>query len=211
VKRVLIADDHEVVRNGLVQALGRTPALEVVGEAATGEQTLEMVRTLRPDLVLLDLSMPGRSGLDLVAQICDEFPDTRVLVLSMHPEDQYAERVMRCGAMGFVSKGSAVDELMEAVCRALEGRPYVSAALAERLALRLGTQNPGLPHDRLSDREYLVMHRLANGQTVSEIAGDLGLSAKTVSTYRGRILEKLELRNNVELTHYAVRNGLIDL
>ncbi len=209
--RVLIADDHGVVREGLRRVLSRMPDIEIVGEAANGGQALEMTRRLEPDLILLDLSMPGGGGLDVLARLKSELPNTPVLVLTMHPEEQYAERAFRYGAMGFVSKGSAVDELLEAVRRVLDGKRYISPELADLLASRLGAEEQAPLHERLSDREYLVMHHLASGQTVSEIADALHLSIKTISTYRSRILEKLKLKNNVELVHYAIRNRLVEV
>lgn len=208
-KRIVIADDHSVVRAGLRQILADVPELQVVGEAGSGEEALAMVRRLHPELLVLDLSMPGRGGLDILKEVAAERPPTRVLVLTIHPEREYAERVLRAGASGYLTKESATSELVTAVERVLCGGRFISASLAEWLVARLGADNDA-PHQRLSDREYQVMHRLAGGRSVTQIAEDLGLSPKTVSTYRARILDKLGCKNNVEITRYAVRHGLVD-
>jgi two-component system invasion response regulator UvrY len=208
--RILIADDHPIVRAGLKQVIADAPDMTVADEAADGHEVLAKVRQGDFDVVLLDLSIPGLSGLDALKQVKSEKPNLRVLILSVHPEDQYAVRVLRAGAWGYVTKASAPEQLIAAIRRVHEGRRYVSPALAERLAEQLQPGAATMPHESLSDREYQVLCLLASGKTVTEIADALALSVKTVSTYRSRILEKMGMRSNAELTHYAIQNRLVD-
>jgi len=208
--RVLIADDHVVVRKGLIQILGGTPELLVAGEATNGQEVLDKVRAEAWDVVVLDISMPDRSGLDILKQLRSERPELPVLVLSMHSEDQYAMRVLKAGASGYLTKDSAADELVKAIRKVVRGGTFVSEFLAEKLAFELGADSSRLPHETLSDREFQVLRRLAAGKSVTEIAAQLSLSVKTVSTYRTRMLEKMNLGTNVELIHYAIRHHLID-
>ena len=207
--RVLIADDHAVVRAGLKQFLVEDRAISAVGEAATGRETLDRLRAENWDLVILDIGMPDRSGIDILQQIRSVHDRTRVLVLSGYPERQYALNVLRAGASGFIEKGTAPEELLRAVRAVLQGRRYVSSTLAEQLVGELDGDADKPLHARLSEREFQVFCKLAAGRAVSEIAAELCLSVKTVSTYRSRILEKLKMQNNAELTHYAIKNGLI--
>jgi DNA-binding NarL/FixJ family response regulator len=206
--RVLIVDDHAVVRAGLRQIL--TEAGEVVvGEAADGHAALELLREADWDLVLLDVALPGRNGIDVLKQIKAEWKRLPVLILSMYPEDQYAIRALRAGASGYMTKESASEELLNAVRKVAAGGRYVSESLAELLACRLDDGTAGdEPHLALSDREYEVLKLIASGRTVSEIGDTLALSVKTISTYRSRILEKMGMKTNAELTHYAVTHGL---
>jgi two-component system invasion response regulator UvrY len=208
--RVLIADDHAVVRQGLKQILGDTPEMVVAGEATTGQEVLDRVRAEAWDVVVLDISMPDRSGLDILKQLRSERPKLPVLVLSMHSEDQYAMRVLKAGASGYLTKDSAPDELVKAVRKVVSGGRYVSAFLAEKLAFEIGTDSNRLPHETLSDREFQVLRGIAAGKSVTEIAAELYLSPKTVSTYRARLLQKMNLTTNAELIHYAIQNHLID-
>jgi DNA-binding NarL/FixJ family response regulator len=208
--RVLIADDHAVVRQGLKQILGDTPEMVVAGEATTGQEVLDRVRAEAWDVVILDISMPDRSGLDILKQLRSERPKLPVLVLSMHSEDQYAMRVLKAGASGYLTKDSAPDELVKAVRKVVSGGRYVSAFLAEKLAFEIGTDSNRLPHETLSDREFQVLRGIAAGKSVTEIAAELYLSPKTVSTYRARLLQKMNLTTNAELIHYAFQNHLID-
>ena len=208
--RALIADDHAVVRQGLKQILGDTPEMVVAGEATTGQEVLDKVRAETWDVVILDISMPDRSGLDILKQLRSERPKLPVLVLSMHSEDQYAMRVLKAGASGYLTKDSAPDELVKAVRKVVRGGRYVSAFLAEKLAFEIGTDSNRLPHETLSDREFQVLRGIAAGQSVTEIAAELYLSVKTVSTYRTRMLTKMNLETNAELIYYAIRNHLID-
>ena len=208
--RILVADDHPVVRQGLKQIVAGTTDIFVVDEAATGQEVLDKVRQNYFDVVLLDITMPGISGLDVLKQLRSERPELAILILSMHPEEQYAARVLRAGASGYLAKESAPDDLVAAVRKISLGGTYVSPSLAEKLAsdLAVDTQEP--LHQTLSDREYEVMCLIASGKTLADIAQQLSLSPKTISTYRSRILEKLGLKSNTELTLYAVQNGLLD-
>jgi two-component system invasion response regulator UvrY len=208
--RALIADDHAVVRQGLKQILGDTPEMVVAGEATTGQEVLDKIRAETWDVVVLDISMPDRSGLDVLKQLRSERPKLPVLVLSMHSEDQYAVRVLKAGASGYLTKDSAPDELVKAIRKVVSGGRYVSSFLAEKLAFEIGTDSSRLPHETLSDREFQVLRLIAAGESVTEIAAELCLSVKTVSTYRARMLEKMNLTTNAELIHYAMQNHLID-
>ena len=208
--RALIADDHAVVRQGLKQILGDTPEMLVAGEATNGQEVLDKVRAEPWDVVVLDISMPDRSGLDILKQLRSERPKLPVLVLSMHSEDQYAMRVLKAGASGYLTKDSAPDELVKAIRKVVSGGRYVSSFLAEKLAFEIGTDSSRLPHENLSDREFQVLRLIAAGNSVTEIAAELYLSVKTVSTYRARMLEKMNLTTNAELMHYAMQNHLID-
>jgi two-component system invasion response regulator UvrY len=208
--RALIADDHAVVRQGLKQILGDTPEMLVAGEATTGQEVLDKVRAEAWDVVILDISMPDRSGLDVLKQLKSERPKLPVLVLSMHSEDQYAMRVLKAGASGYLTKDSAPDELVKAIRKVVSGGRYVSSFLAEKLAFEIGTDSSRLPHETLSDREFQVLRLIAAGKSVTEIAAELSLSVKTVSTYRTRMLQKMNLGTNAELIYYAIRNHLID-
>lgn len=208
--KILIADDHAVVRQGLKQILTDTPGMNVAGEAANAQEVLSKVRSGDWDVLILDLSMPGSSGLDTLKEVKREQPKLPVLVLSIHSEDQYAERVLRAGGSGYMTKDCAVDELISAIRKVHSGGKYVSPQLAEKLAFELENDSERLPHETLSDREYHVMRRIASGKTVKEIADELSLSAKTISTYRVRVLRKMKLKNNAEVIHYAIQNSLVD-
>jgi DNA-binding NarL/FixJ family response regulator len=208
--RVLIADDHAVVRQGLKQILQDTREMVVAGEALNGQEVLEKVRTEAWDVVVLDIAMPGRSGLDILKELKSERPKLPVLVLSMYAEDQFAVRVLRAGASGYLTKDSAPDELVKAVRKVVSGGRYVSPFLAEKLAFEINTDSSQLPHETLSDREFQVLRLIATGKTVKEIAAELSLSVKTISTYRARIRQKMNLTTNAELIHYAIRNRLIE-
>ena len=207
---ILIADDHTIVRKGLKQILAETPDMVVADEASNGQEVLEKVRKSNFDVVLLDISMPGRSGLDILKELKSERPKLPVLVLSMYPEEQYAVRVLRAGAAGYLTKESAPDELVVATRKVAQGKKYVSPSLAEKLAFDLEMDSTRPPHEVLSDREYQVLCMIASGKTVGEIAENLALSTKTISTYRARILEKMNMKNNAELTHYAIQNKLVE-
>jgi len=209
VSRVLIADDHAVVRAGFKQFLEADPAISAVGEAASGNETLDCLRRQDWDLVLLDIHMPDRSGLDVLRYIQTGHPGVRVLVMSGLPEQQYAVNVLRAGASGYLPKDSSPDELMKAVRAVLAGRRYISTALAEILVADLDGESDKPLHARLSAREFQIFCKLAAGRGVSDIANELSLSVKTVSTYRSRILEKMSFSANADITSYALRNGLI--
>ncbi len=208
--RVLVADDHAVVRQGLKQILADTFGMKVVAEASDGAAVLERLRGAGVDVVVLDLSMPGMSGVEVIKQIRREYPSVYVLVLSMHSEDQYAVRVMRAGASGYLTKESAPGELVAALRRVADGHKYVSGSLAEKLAIGLERGADREPHETLSDREYEVLRRLASGPTVGQIAAELVLSPKTVSTFRSRLMRKMNMHNNAEVIRYALTHGLFD-
>lgn len=207
---ILIADDHTIVRKGLKQILAETQDMIVAGEASNGYEVMEKVRNNHYDVLLLDISMPGKSGLDILKELKMENPKLPVLVLSMYPEEQYAVRVLRAGASGYLTKESAPEELVVAMRKVARGKKYVSPSLAEKLAVDLEVDASKPPHETLSDREYQVLCMIASGKTVGEIAEKLLLSAKTISTYRARILEKMNMKNSAELTHYAIQNKLVD-
>lgn len=207
--KILIADDHPVFRRGLKQIIAETTDMVVAGEATNGWEVLSKVSTGDYDLVLLDISMPDKDGMDVLTQLKNERPALLVLMVSMHPEEQYAVRALKAGASGYLTKESAPDELIVAIRKVSTGRKYVSSALAERLAALLQEDAEVLPHEVLSSREYQVMCMIASGKTLKEIGGELSLSIKTISTYRSRILEKMKMRNNAELIHYAVKNRLV--
>jgi DNA-binding NarL/FixJ family response regulator len=208
--KVLLADDHALVRDGLRHILEGTSGFEVVGEAYDGPTTISLVRSTPADLLVLDLSMPGRNGIELVKQIKDELPTLRVLVLTMHAEQQYAVRAFKAGASGYLTKESASKELVSALTKISAGGVYVSLSMAERLAQSLNEPTDMLPHQRLSDREFDVFRRIAAGQTISEIAHELCVSAKTVSTYKTRILEKMQMPHEAALVRYAIQHKLFE-
>jgi DNA-binding NarL/FixJ family response regulator len=206
--RVFVADDHAVVRRGVLQILEDSPDIVVAGEAGGGRETLRGVQETDPDVLLLDIAMPDGGGLEVLAQLRSLQPDLRILILSMYPEKQYAVRALRAGAAGYLTKESAPEELVAAIRKVAQGGTYVSQSLAEKLAGELKGEAPKEQHEALSDREYQVVRLLAAGKTVSEIAADLSLSVKTVSTYRARILEKLRLKSTAEVIRYALEQGL---
>jgi two-component system invasion response regulator UvrY len=208
--KVLIADDHTVVRQGLKQILSGDPQLSVIGEAADGNEVLSALETLKVDVLVLDITMPGRNGLDVLKEVKRRRPTLPVLVLSMHPEDQFAIRILRAGAAGYITKESAPEELVGALRKVCSGGKYVSPQLAEKLVVFIEDETTRPPHEKLSDREFEVLRMLALGKTVSEVAEELLLSVKTVSTYRSRVLEKMKMTSNAEITRYALQNGLIN-
>jgi len=206
--RILIADDHAIVRQGLRKILDESLEMEVVAECGNGADALRWIRANECDVALLDIAMPGMSGIDVLKQLHEERPRLPVLVLSIYPEDQYAVRLIRASAAGYLTKESAPEVVAEAVRRIAAGKKYISPAVAEMLANEFGAQQGKPLHEALSDREYQIFLLLASARTVSEIAASLALSVKTVSTYRSRILEKMQLRNNAELMRYAVERRL---
>jgi two-component system, NarL family, invasion response regulator UvrY len=207
--KILIADDHAIVREGLKQILADVPDMVVAGEAASGNQVLEMIRKERWDLVLLDITMPGGNGLDTLKQLKKEKPDLPVLMLSMYPEEQYAIRSIKAGVSGYLTKESAPEELIAAIRKVAQGGKYISASLSEKLATYLETDAEKPLHELLSDREYEVVLMIAAGKTVGQIAEELSLSVKTISTNRTRALRKMGMSNNSEITYYAMKHGLV--
>lgn len=210
--RILLADDHGIVRKGLRQILQEEFQDAEFEEAADGNELMRKAKTFPADIIISDLSMPGRNGLDTLKQLKIDHPFVPVIILSIYPEDQYAFRVLKAGAQGYITKETAPEELVLAVRQVLGGRKYITASLAEKLAEALGHLNDGseLPHQSLSDREFDVFRMISSGKTVSEIAEKLSLSVNTISTYRSRILEKMNMRTNADMTQYAIVNNIIN-
>jgi two-component system invasion response regulator UvrY len=206
--RILLADDHPVVRSGVRAILESDPRLQVVSEAASGEEAIDRARTCKPQVVLLDVSMPGRGGIETAQEIKRQHPAARVLMLTMHAEDSFAVRCLREGADGFITKDAAPELLLKAVHKLASGGKYISPGLAESLALYLDASSNRAPHEQLSNREFEVMLLIARGKRPSEIAGELHLSVKTVSTYRSRILEKMNFKSNADIMRYAFESKL---
>lgn len=208
--KILIADDHAIVRQGLRQTVAGQPDMVVAGEAQNAHETLKLVREGEWDVVVLDITMPGRSGLDLLIELKRERPNLPVLILSMHSEEQFAVRALKARAAGYITKQSAPKELINAIRKVHRGGKYVSPSLAESLAFELGDGEGKSAHEKLSDREYQILRMIATGRTPKEIAADLNLSEKTVGTYRMRLLEKMNMKRNAELIRYAIENRLVD-
>ncbi len=209
--KIVIADDHDIVRAGLKQIISDTRDMEVTGESGSAEQLIELIKKNDYDVVLLDLKMSGMNGLDAIKHIKLMKPDLPVIVLSMHAEDQYAVRTIKAGASGYITKETASENLVSAIKKAVAGGRYISPALAESLADSIAWGGMETPHEKLTDREFQVMCMIASGKSVSEIASELFLSVKTISTYRQRILGKMNMKNNSELTHYVIKNNLLDI
>jgi two-component system, NarL family, invasion response regulator UvrY len=206
--RLLIADDHELIRQGIKRILADTSEPAFVGEAENGQGLLELLKEENWDVVILDINLPGRNGLDLLKELREKYPKLPVLVLSMYPEEQFAVRAIRAGAAGYLSKANAAREIQKAVDEVSRGRRYISSEVAARMAEAMGGPGRRATHESLSDREYQIFLLIASGKTVGEIAKDLHLSVKTVSTHRAHILEKIMLKNNAELMQYALRHQL---
>jgi DNA-binding NarL/FixJ family response regulator len=207
--RILLADDHAVVRQGVKQILAEAFAQATFGEAQNAHDLLKLVDSERWDIVVLDLAMPGGNGLEALKQIKHDHPQLPVLILSMYPEDQYAVRTIRAGAAGYLNKESAPEELVQAIRKVLHGGEYISASVADELVLYARHEDDQPLHKHLSDREFQVLCLIASGKEVKEISTELALSAKTISTYRARLLVKMNMKTNAELTHYAIQNGLV--
>ena len=210
--RILIADDHAIVRQGLIQILAEESDMAVFGEAANASETIKNVHEQNWDIVILDITLPDRSGLDVLKELKNIRPGLPVLILSMHPEEQFAVRALKAGAAGYVTKESVPEELVKAIRKVLEGGKYVSPKLAEKLAvdLELKDESKRSLHEILSPREYQVMCMITSGKRIKDIAEELYLSVKTISTHRTRILEKMKMKNNVELTRYVLKNRIMD-
>jgi DNA-binding NarL/FixJ family response regulator len=208
--RVLIADDHPIFRAGLKEVLAKDSEVKAVGEADDGNKALALARKERWDVAVLDISMPGKDGLEVLQELQRERPKLPILVLSAHPEDQMALRLLKAGAAGYLTKDKAPEVLLTAIRKVLRGEKYISESLAEKTALHVISEAPGLLHETLSDREYQVMRMIASGKTIKEIGEALFLSARTVSTYRARLLEKMNMKSNTELLRYALEHKLLD-
>ena len=207
--KILIADDHTIVREGLKQIVSNAPGLFVTGEASNGQETLDLIRKNNFDVILLDICMPEKDGLAILKQLKREKIELPVLVLSMHPEEQYAVRMLKMGAAGYLTKASASDELINAIKKIATGKKYISDSLAEKLALDLDIDTEKHLYEYLSDREFQVMCMIASGKTVTNIAEELSLSVNTISTYRVRVLNKMKMTSNSELTRYAIKNQIV--
>jgi two-component system invasion response regulator UvrY len=208
--KVLIADDHPIVLEGIKQILSECDDIIIEGVATSGHEVLQMVANIHYHVVVLDISMPGRDGVDTLKELKKDNPALAVLILSTYPEEQYGLRVLKAGASGYLSKHSAPDKLIEAVRKVAGGGKYISPTLAERLAVAMETASDGPPHEKLSDREYQVLCLIASGKPAKTIADELSLSVKTISTFRSRILKKMNLKNNSEITYYAIKRGLLE-
>jgi DNA-binding NarL/FixJ family response regulator len=208
--KIVIADDHTLVREGLRRVIGEVEDIEVIGEATNGREVLEWVRKSGFDMLVLDLSMPNHSGVDFIKRLKDESPKLPILVLTMHEEEQYAVRSIGAGASGYLTKESASKELINAIRRVAQGRLYINAAVGERLALDAMTTHDGSPHKNLSDREFEVFQMIVRGRSITEIATNLNLSVKTISTHKTHILQKMDVNSIADLVRYAVGNGLMD-
>lgn len=209
--RILIADDHAIVRGGLKQLLSGETGLTVAGEAANGLETIRQIREQPFEVAVMDMSMPGRSGIELIKQVKAEKPKLVILVLSMHKEEQYAVRALKAGASGYLTKESAPDQLVAAIRKVAGGGVYISTGVAERLALELGGNHDAAPHTLLSDREYQIFRMIVSGKPIGGIANELSLSVKTVSTHKTRLLQKMRMTSSAELIHYAIRHHLVEM
>lgn len=210
--RLFVVDDHAIVRRGIVQVLCENPEVQVIAEASdyAGLRN-ELKKHSEPDVLVMDVGLPGKNGIDILKALRDEHPKLKVLIVSMYPEDQYAVRAFRAGAFGYLNKASAPEKLLEALAQVVSGRKYVTPEIAQALIENLNTpEAAGAAHEKLSDREFQTLKLIASGKRLSEIAEELALSPKTVSVYRARILEKMAMGSNAELTHYAIKNGLVE-
>lgn len=207
---ILVVDDHALIRKGLKMLLEESPDFQVKGEAETGMQAVKMVRDQRYDLVLLDISLPDKHGMDVLKQLKSEQPDIKIIVLSMYPEDQYGVRALKAGAVGYINKQSAPDKLVGAIQQVISGKKYISETLAEQLLSNLIGESQDLLHQSLSNREYQTLCLMSSGNSLTEISEIMMLSPKTVSVYRARMLEKMNFKNNAEAVHYAIAHHLVD-
>ena len=208
--RLLIVDDHTIVRHGLRQVIADSADIEVAAEAGSSAEAVRLLRENTYDMVLLDISLPDKNGIETLKQIKRDKPELPVIMLSMHGEDEFGVRALKAGASGYVHKQNAHDQLVTAIRQVASGRRYISPDLAEELARSIGESSEKRPHELLSDREFDTLRMLASGKSLTEIAESLSISPKTVSVYRTRLLEKMKLKNNAEIAHYAIKNGLID-
>ena len=208
--RLLIADDHAIVRQGLKQIVSEFPGMTVAGEAASGEEALALARKLRFDVAIVDITMPGRGGLEILKDLKEVRPSAKIVILSMHPEEQYAIRCLRDGASAYITKGNATEELIHAIQAVAAGKRYITPLVAEKLVSYIERDAERLPHENLSNRELQVLILLGSGKTVTDISRELSLSAKTISTYRARVLEKMNMDTNALLIRYVIQHGLVE-
>lgn len=208
--KVIIADDHAIVRKGLVQVISETPDIEVAGEATNGDELIKMIGENDYDVAVMDVGMPKKSGWEAIVRIKVEWPKLPVIILSVFPEEDYAVKFFQAGASGYLNKGSAPELLVDAIRKVAKGGRFISPSLAEKLAFELGGETGKQPHQFLSPREFQVFCLIASGKTVKEISRELSLSSATISTHRARILEKMDMKTNAQLTHYAYKNGLLE-
>lgn len=209
--KILLVDDHAILRHGLRQILSDTEGIEVAGEAENSSQAIRMAREQKFDVVLLDITLPDRNGLETLKILKRDHPKLAVLILTMHGEDEFGVRALKAGAAGYLTKKSAPEQLVNAVRQVASGRRYIGPALAEELAKSLGDESDQPPHETLSDREYQVLCMIASGVGLSEMAAKLSISPKTVSVYRARVMAKMKLKNNAEITHYAIKHNLVQM
>ena len=207
---ILVVDDHALIRKGLIMLLEENPEFHIKGEAETGMQAITMAREHKFDLVLLDISLSDKHGIDVLKQLKSEQPDIKIIVLSMYPEDQYGVRALKAGAMGYINKQSAPEKLVSAISQVIEGKKYISAPLAEQLLSNLIGDSPDMMHQSLSNREYQTLCLMASGKSLTEISEIMVVSPKTVSVYRARMLEKMGFNNNAEAVHYAIAHDLVE-
>lgn len=208
--KILITDDHYLIREGFKKAISKEPDLQVVGEAGDASETIDFLKKNACDVLVLDISMPGKSGLELIKDIENLFPKIKILIMSIHPEERYGIRVLKSSASGYISKDSSSEELIRAIRMINKGKSYTSKEMSEKIIASLGEDRQGELHEQLSDREFEILLNIGRGETLTDIANDLSLSVSTVNTYRQRILKKLEKKTNAELIHYVIKNGLID-
>ena len=208
--KILIVDDHELIREGLKKVLAKHQEMHVVGEACDSVELYDQLKRMEVDIVVLDISLPGRSGLDIINDLKKSYPEIKVLILSMHPEDRFAVRSLKAGAAGYLTKQSVAQELVKAIRKIMDGGKYISPALAEQLALEIETPSDKPAHESLSNREFEIMRMIGFGKSVSEIGEELSLSVNTVTSYRARIMEKMKMKTNAELIRYAIQNQLVE-
>lgn len=208
--KIIIADDHELIREGLKKVLVKNSEIEVVAEAASSWELLEILSKKEVDIVVLDISMPGKSGLETLRDIKNYYPKVKTLILSMHPEERFAIRALKSGASGYLSKQSAAKELENALLKIMHGGKYISNAVAEQLALEIETPSDKALHEKLSNREFEIMIKISQGKSVSDIADELSLSVNTITSYRARLLQKMNMKSNAELIRYSLKNQLVD-
>lgn len=208
--KVFVADDHTLIREGIKNLIENEPDLKLVGEASNPYEIVEKCQHANPDIILLDLSMPGKSGLDVLKDIKNVSPDIKVLIMTMMPEEQFAKRTLKAGASGYITKDSSPEDILAAIRKVASGRKYVSTTLAEKLAESLDANSDKLPYDLLSDREFQIFKMIASGKKQTDIANDLSLSTSTVNTYRKRIFDKFNFKSSADLIHFAIQNKLLD-